>query len=314
MGDLLTGLFFGAWQVGMTALVGALKAHLAPEASFEWEPLYLSAIWGGVIGTYSRTYRNWVYRGTKPEQTLKNVATSFSFAYPLIMLTEGGLESVNPLVWAGLATNLHIWANTFANNLAKTEWLQIPKLRAEERVAAGDIEVPLPGGRRVDTGMSRASFEYQATYVLGPYTLKMADLTGVEAAGVPIGKLSLWASIPIMNYLTLRYAEWKGLDAAPALRSAWESRKRRLADLARSGGRVISVSFRVARDAAAAFARAAIHPLEGARAVARAGARVPRALASGAASVRASCERLLLRRGRVRVPARGDPAKMPEAA
>lgn len=229
-------------QTGLALCVAGVKQMLNPEAPFEYQPAVLSAIFGMVLGINVKTYKAWCLIGPKISQVTKSALVSLLFAYSLIAWTDGA-TTFNPFDAAFWLIHFHVITNAMMNNWAKVEWHQINRLRERNRLNTNAFQIWIPGKGWVETGVSWADIEHQAVYLI-PFTLRLADLTrlaipfdslkdvvpGLEPLlgnGLPLGKALLYGSIPLAQYLVLKYAERHGLEGAEQLRGRFERMKAR---------------------------------------------------------------------------------------
>lgn len=236
--DVYFGLFSASVQVAFAAGVSQAKVALDPSAGFLTAPLLMNAIFGSVIGTYSATYVNWVYRGgTKADsptkirlkQIAKSSVVSVLYAYTLVMATAGGIDSVSFMSLAGLQNHLHVWTNIFFNNMAKVEFAQWAKVLEKKRVDGKEINIRIPFTNTVwKTGIKQRQVNFQIFAYSPVNALRTADLIGVSFSGIPLGKILLWTSVPFTKYATLKWAEKYHPQQAKELRlrEEWESLKR----------------------------------------------------------------------------------------
>ncbi|MEK7691623.1 MAG: hypothetical protein AAB425_11450, partial [Bdellovibrionota bacterium] len=235
--DAAIGVACGLMQIGMTACLTAAKIGLSDQLTMSGDfihqmvaPSVLSMLFGGAIGTWNSTYRSIVYRGPDWWRTTKGMLlTSFPFAYSL-MLWQGGVDPraltvienvgydeagkiVVTMGATGLFIHMRVMLNSVLNNVAKVGFQDINKMREQERVVSG----------------TQANIESQVVSTIGPYMLKMTDLTDVAIrmgeVNVKIGSVAMLTSIPLVHYATLRYAEEQGYADAERLRTDWNERR-----------------------------------------------------------------------------------------
>ncbi len=206
-------------------------------------PILINMGTGFTLGVNAGTYTRWTHLGSKPMQRIKNSMISFFTAY----LTVGVAEGFHKLyqIYDPSAAFLHgrIFLNAIANNWAKVEWNQIVKMRSQLRLNEKPWEpiIKIPFTRYAwkpfrhqdgpDKGrgnLNQYEVENQGMYLI-PFSFKIPDLLGygvkLENWEFPLGKLLLWSSIPLAQYLKVRYAERLGVSQAPVYRAQWEETK-----------------------------------------------------------------------------------------
>ncbi len=232
-GDYMFGTFCAALQTGSSACVSGIKTVLEPGTSFDAIPLGLTALFAMVLGTWNSTYRNWTYRGSDFSKLLKLSSVSLLFAYSLAIMQKGSAQVFNVVFLdpVSLGITAHIITNTVMHNLGRKAWQQLPEIRNSMRANTGNLFLPM-FGKRVDTGISLASFENQMIYLV-PFTLKLMGLVGlgvgitIPGIGVHIdsGTLMLLASVPLARWLVVKYAEKVHYAHANLIRESWEKFK-----------------------------------------------------------------------------------------
>lgn len=229
------GLGSAILQTAMGLGVSAMKVAVDPTAPFLMEPAMLNFLFGTVIGTFSSTYRNWVYE-TNPSMmaaTLKGSAVSAAYAFSLVYLTSGGFSSLTIMDAAGIMLYTKIASNILANNWGKQEWTQWARVKTTERADSKVYEINLPK-LKSPIKIKQRDINYQIYAYLPPQFLRTADLIGIALSlpylgfPIPLGSLALWTSIPIVKYATLKWAEKNYPESAEKLklREKWNEFKK----------------------------------------------------------------------------------------
>lgn len=228
------GLGAAILQTAMGLGVSALKVAIDPSAPFLMEPAMLNFLFGAVIGTYSSTYRNWVYESNSSMMaaTLKGSAVSAAYAFSLVYLTNDGFSSLTIMDAAGIMLYAKIASNILLNNWGKQEWTQWARVKTMERVDNKVYEINVPKLKE-PIKVKQRDINYQIYAYLPPLFLRTADLIGISLSlpylgfPLPLGSLALWASIPIVKYTTLKWAEKTYPESAKKLqlREKWNAFK-----------------------------------------------------------------------------------------
>ncbi|MEI8346083.1 MAG: hypothetical protein WCG27_01350 [Pseudomonadota bacterium] len=191
----LFGITCGLAQVACSCGAMGLKILFNPAAHFSWIPAALSAVYGIPIGVGISTYRNWSYRGTGITRALKIASIASSFAWILAGL-------MNPDQLHSVWFNVGLALNVLGNSVAKKAFYDIARSRELANITQGqDVQFNFLGKQ---VTWARPSVENQTLYLI-PYTLKLLYNINITLMGVPFGNYVLYGSIPVTDYLVMRY-------------------------------------------------------------------------------------------------------------
>jgi hypothetical protein len=186
-------------QAGLACGIAFYKLHAGLTHEFLWQAAALSAIFGGVIGRYVSLYRNIKTRGPLWWQTAKSSGISLLYA----LLLDA---------WTGHPINApYLLTNVTENNLAKVQFEDRATIRSNKRLNQKKLKI-----FGYETAINQASFEAQNLYLF-PFSFRLAGLLGIPGSDV-----ILIASIPLVQWLNLRYAEKIGSELYEVRRLAWE--------------------------------------------------------------------------------------------
>lgn len=238
--DFALSQFCALGQIGITCGMGELQKVLDPgHAHSYFHAAALSYIFATAVGTLSSPWRNWTNRGKPGIQTLKSSTLSAAFAYGLHLWDHGmtGMHSLflmdpngfltKASVLAGLAVQFNIVSNVIINNITKNYWSEFSRIRENTGINRDYMTLRVPFTSWAwKTGIKRTSFESQMIN-FGPYTLKLAALTGFYLSlpmlgHIDAGKLAFWSSMVWVQYAAVKYAQHLNYEKFPMLRERWE--------------------------------------------------------------------------------------------
>ena len=232
-GDYVLGAVAGTMQFGLGMAAAQVKQHFDPGAEFYWDVAFMNLIWGGTIGTFHRTYTNFVYpfaRNNSRNQfrsALKASIASYSFMFVLMARTQG-FGSFNPLdtsrEGAKVAFNflnvsalgeiLRVGSIPILSNYAKNAIKGVVRVREEARLNTNDYNLSEMFAGKKQTGKSkkgdvlinRKGVEYQILTEAPVNLLKNVDYLGVNSGAFPVSKMILVGSILPFRYVTYKVA------------------------------------------------------------------------------------------------------------
>ena len=224
------------FQVGTTEGITAVQYALGNIHEWSHTASALSAVYGTVFGLWGSFYYNMTKASDPHNRTSRTVAlakrmmlSSATFAWNLQILNHG-LHSVSFYTVGGLSTNLAIASNTLTNNAIKDEHIIFNDIREGMGLSRGTIEV-------LGTKIKKTQIERQLVYQLS-FVLKIGDLVGLSAFGVPVGSALFYSSYVWSQYLVMKYAEAVNYEKKAELVAKWK----RLTSLP---GRILSFPGRV---------------------------------------------------------------------
>ena len=217
------GVTCGLIQVAAASCISGVAYWTGASESFNYAPLVLNAVFGTGIGVGVSTYKNWIQISkNRKRQVLKSSVVSIAFAALLMASTKGGeLASSGFLTAAGITALLHIASNVYANNWAKTEFMQWVFVKERARVDQGDYLLRIPGTQVIIATPFKTTDVYMQIHSYVPLNMtRLSDLMGV-----PLAMPLLWSSIPLVQYKTLVWAEKNQPKEAleMRLREKWEN-------------------------------------------------------------------------------------------
>ncbi|MCC6276409.1 MAG: hypothetical protein IT289_00685 [Oligoflexia bacterium] len=207
--DVTLTLFTGVIMQGaLTAAFSAMKSSITGDP-MNWAPVVFTAVYGGIIGTFYSTYKNFVNSGSsRLRRTLKGNSVSALYGYVMTVLTGGKeLGAISLMTPEGRAMNVSLWANFTMNNYAKDPWAQIPANKTRLREYVKPIRFKI-FGKQVE--WNRSNFMGQMYYMI-PWSLNVFTLMGQVPVNIPgthfrVPILQL-LSIPIAQFILMKYLD-----------------------------------------------------------------------------------------------------------
>lgn len=207
------GIFSGSLQFMTATGAMMLSQHFNPEiytGPHAADPTIapkLAFVWGATIGTFVSSYREWTSFGTRQTQILKNAANTFLYNYVLYSLMHvNPMADLNPLTWNGLVLNLFFLANTIASNVSKPYYYDIVNSRERASLNRDKISFTLFGSKKIELNLTQSNVENQFVYLV-PFFIQLLDRIHFTIGSLPAGKLTLFLSIPIVEFAVMRYVE-----------------------------------------------------------------------------------------------------------
>lgn len=243
MGVIQLGATYGmgwlAYQTGLSDHFDHFDRFVRPGISFAF---------GTGVGIGISTYKNWTKRPNYDimnsktfleaktisqkakarlpllSRAVKGSTIGFMYAISIAGAKRLGTVSFLPLLWE---TAKEVSANVFVNSVTKDNYYRISNVREYTRQNTDPFRVKVfPARWRHHLGplkntflgrdlieLNRSNVENQMIQMI-PFTLKFFDLTGVTSRHVQLGSFGitipclLIAAAPIMQYISLRYAEY----------------------------------------------------------------------------------------------------------
>jgi hypothetical protein len=219
---LISGGFWGAYQLGLVYGVGSLENALYHHASStNLKQSIFTGCFGFACGATTRSLRKFTQVGSDTEMIIRNIlSTGLPFVVPFIMLDphRGPEAFLEARTWV-----MDLAVFFIINNLTKIEIQKFNKRRVDERLNTNENDKFL--------GVKRQDWENQGTYNFLNMPLRIFNLTNalkvkLEMLGAPVviqgGKvLFLMAYIPF-KYGNVAYAEYLKSDDALKTRLSWE--------------------------------------------------------------------------------------------
>lgn len=157
-GDYLMGISFGLMLGGLSTAMAVMLPNAMPSGLSAGEVFYTSFIWSLTFGIFSKTWQNFLYRGTEFDRFLKNWSTGLGQTFNLNALAEQSMIPIRPDgTWDDVAANntkdglINQSIKSPSKNALQGEY----KHRADTGEAEGNIKLPyykvtLPWKNNVD--------------------------------------------------------------------------------------------------------------------------------------------------------------------
>lgn len=240
-GDYLLGLGFGFVLSSLTYGVGLLVPSSLPEGITAFNVAQISFIWTVFFSVFSRTWQNFVYRGSEFSRFCKNWITGLGQSYHFNLISDENLWLFKDGEFDSKAAKIHsdILINQTIKNYSKTAMQELPRFRSITGEASGTIKIPyyrfvLPGRHNPaylsmeaetevieakkarprlwgfleraehDTLIPRANFEGQLVQLVST-PVSLLSRFGWTVFSIPLGHLLYLALGPIGEYAAVKY-------------------------------------------------------------------------------------------------------------
>lgn len=267
-GDYLMGLGFGFVLSSLTYGVGMLVPSSLPKGVTAFNVAQISFLWSVFFGVFSKTWQNFVYRGSEFSRFCKNWVTGLGQSYHFNLISSENLWVMKDGVFDARAAKIHsdIILNQTIKNYSKTAMQELPRFRSMTGEASGTVKLRyykfvLPGEhnpaflsmdtetqtvpadiakkRRFrffeaaehDTLIPRANFEGQLIQLVST-PISLLSRFGWTVLNVPVGHLMYLALGPIGEYVAVQYKRKyaKQLEASLGADHPLAERMKTLAD------------------------------------------------------------------------------------
>ncbi|MES2768320.1 MAG: hypothetical protein V4596_04175 [Bdellovibrionota bacterium] len=214
-GDALISLFSTGIQTGIFVSLKQLQGDSVDPFS-----VLLVAGWAFAFSITS-TARNWInVNSSKSSILFKSFLNSVVFNYILLVAVHG-FDTVFSLNEVAFKLSMLNIANAMINNFGKTWWYKVPQMRENAGLNLKEINT-----LKLRTKIDQSMLEQQ-TWYLGSNIFRTADLLAMDVLfsimylDFSASRLAMIATIPVLHYTIMRYAEKKDFKASKELREEW---------------------------------------------------------------------------------------------
>lgn len=208
--------FMAVWgvvtQVGLLTTSNFIKMKLGWADSFEYSPLVISALFGGVLGLYSDVYKGLTTEGSAASRAAKMSLVSFLHTYSYSFFKDGVWNVIRIWDRQGMIINLNNWMNIVLGKMGRVAWAELPKIQEWQRQNPRPINFSLGVPQKIrnlipensltdkianyipielralwnwkgEVKVNRAVFRSQNWYLV-PFTLSWLGRAGLSATGL----------------------------------------------------------------------------------------------------------------------------------
>ncbi|MBP7844331.1 MAG: hypothetical protein KA116_05905 [Proteobacteria bacterium] len=168
--NLIFGAVCGATQVTLSTCLGSYSG-LAPAA--------VTFAWGGGIGAYNKTYRNWRNRGYSVAlQMLKHSAITFSFNYAFYIANQGFsfFDPSNALGFYNPMTHIQVLLNGLLMIPARSAWELWGQVRDRLRLGLDYFKIQVGDFKIRAKSLRNNAVFYQMVLANIPWLARIYDL------------------------------------------------------------------------------------------------------------------------------------------
>lgn len=252
-GDYLMGIGSGFVLASLSYGVGLLVPSSLPEGLTAFNVAQISFIWTIFFGVFSRTWQNFVYRGSEFSRFCKNWITGLGQSYHFNLISDENLWVLRDGEFDSRAAKIHsdILINQTIKNYSKTALQELPRFRSITGEASGTVKIRYyrivlpsrhnPAFLSMETGtedvqaktakrklwgflepaehdtlIPRRNLEGQLVQLVST-PVSLLSRFGWTVMGMPLGHLLYLALGPIGEYAAIRYKAKYAKDLAAKL-------------------------------------------------------------------------------------------------